>query len=129
MSNMDYKYKGRFSVARLVISILSFVACLIILVQSCAVGFVNSVDNSEDASGSAGFILMIFILVGAIVGIATRNSRKKVGPIVAGIIYIIGGLFSLIFTGGTYGDLIIWAVISIIFGVFFIIAGALNKAD
>ena len=121
------KYKGRFSVARLVISILSFVICIIILVQSCATGFVNTVQESSDVSGSAGFLLTLFILVGAIVGIATRNSMKKAGPIVAGAFYLVGGLFSLIFAGGTYGDLIIWAVLSIVFGIFFIVAGILNN--
>ncbi len=128
-NNGVVKYKGRFSIARLVISIVSFVICVIVLIQSCATGFVNALEESKDVSGSAGFILTIFILVGAIVGIVTRNSRSKAGPIVAGAFYLLGGLLALLFAGGTYGDLIIWAVISIVFGIFFIVAGVLNKSE
>lgn len=123
------KYKGKFSVARLVLSIISYVICLFILFQSCAVGFVNSVENNSDTSGTAGVILMIFMLAASSVGIATRNSRKKAGPIVAGALYVAGGLLGLLSSGGSYGDLVVWSVVSLAFGIFFIIAGVLNKDE
>lgn len=123
------KYKGKFSVARLVLTIISYVISFVILIQSCAVGVVNSVEESSDTSGTAGILLMIFILVAASVGIATRNSRKKAGPIVAGAFYIVGGLLAVLSSGGAYGDLVIWSIVSIGFGIFFLIAGILNKAD
>lgn len=127
--NSGIKYKGKFSVGRLVLSIISYVISFMILIQSCAVGFVNSVEDNSDTSGTAGVILMICIIVAASVGIATRNSRKKAGPIVAGAFYIVGGLLGLLSSGGSYGDLIIWSVVSIAFGIFFLIAGILNKAE
>ncbi len=110
--------------ARLVIGIISIVLFVVITFQSCAVGIGNTLQENGEASGSAGFLLAICMLVAGIVGVAARKS--KVGSIVAGAFYAFGGLIAIV-NVGTYSDLQIWAVLSFIFAIVFILTGILQK--
>lgn len=112
--------------ARLVIGILSMVLFLIISFQSCAVGVGNALAENEEVSGSAGLVLAFFMLVAGIIGVAARKS--KAGSIVAGVFYALGGLIGIV-SAGSYKDLYIWAVLSFIFAVVFILTGILQKKD
>jgi len=112
--------------ARLVIGILSMVLFLIISFQSCAVGVGNALAENEEVSGSAGLALAFFMLVAGIIGVAARKS--KAGSIVAGAFYALGGLIGIV-SAGSYTDLYIWAVLSFIFAVVFILTGILQKKD
>ncbi len=69
--------------ARLTIGIISIVLFVVVSMQSCAVGVANTVLNNGEASGTAGTILSICLLVAGIVGICVRNSLSN-GPLVAG---------------------------------------------
>lgn len=122
----DIKKQGVWSTGRLVIGIISCLLFVFVTFQSCAVGLVNTIDETGEVGGSAGVIVAICILIAGIVGICTRNARGKSGAIVGGIFYFIGAFFSMA-AGSTYGDLPIWGFISFVFGVVFIIAGIKTK--
>lgn len=110
----------RFSVARLVICILSFVIALYMFNQIRLVAVVNALGgNSSDFSGGAGTILAILMIVAGITGIVGRN--KTLPTLVAGIAYIVGAIIGFIGLG-TYGDLIVWSILALIFGIFFVLA-------
>lgn len=106
--------------AKLVLGILSLILFIIIMLQSCAVGVVNSIDeNSSDLSGGAGTLLAFVMLVAGIIGVVARDSKR--GSMTAGILYAAGALIG--FAGhGTYGDLAIWSVVALVFGVVFILS-------
>ena len=66
---------------KLVAGILSIVFFFVVMLQSCAAGVVNAIEDNGGTSGSAGLIVGILILVGGIVSIATRKSTGKGGNI------------------------------------------------
>ena len=104
--------------AKLVIGIISIVLFIIIMFQSCAVGVVNTLQsNSDDVSGSAGMLLAFAMLIAGIIGITARKSKG--GGITAGVFYVIAALIGLA-NLGTYGDLVVWSVVSLGFGIVFI---------
>lgn len=104
---------------KLVIGILSVVLFAFIAFQSCAVGVVNAVEsNAADTSGGAGMLLAFVFLVAGVVGAVARNSKGA--GITAGILYLFGAIVGFA-NQGTYGDLVVWAFISLAFGVVFLI--------
>ena len=113
--------------AKTVMGIVSIVLFIIILFQSCATGVGNVIEGNEtDTSSSGGVFLAFLVLIGGIVGIATKNSRG--GGIAAGVFYIIAALIG--FTNqGSFGDLIVWSVLSLIFGVLFLFDGYKGKSN
>jgi hypothetical protein len=111
--------------AKLVIGIISIVLFMVIMFQSCAVGVANVLQsNTDDMSGSAGVILAFAMLIAGIIGIAARKSKG--GGITSGLFYIIAALIGFV-NLGTFGDLVIWSVISLAFGVVFIIGSLKMK--
>lgn len=110
--------------AKLIIGIVSIVLFIIIVFQSCATGVVNAIEGSDDVSGSAGMLLAFAMLIGGIVGLATRNSKG--GGITAGAFFILGAIVGFA-NLGTFGDLVIWSVLALLFGGFFIISSATMK--
>ena len=112
-------YKQSAKTIRLVIGIISIVLCLIILLQSCAVGVGNAVLENGESGGSGGFILSISMLVSGIMSIAAR--KTKGGIITSIVFYIVGSIIAFI-NAGSYSDLYIWAVIGLIFAVLLIIS-------
>lgn len=93
---------------KLVSGILSCVFFLIVTMQSCAVGFANIVTESGESSGTAGFLLALFMLAGGITSIVLRNKRGK-GNIALFTLYYIGLLIGF-FLRGNYSDLLIWGI-------------------
>lgn len=110
---------------KLVTNVLSLVLFLLIIFQSCAVGFLNSLEgNTEDSSGGAGVVLAVLMLVAAIVGLVTRKENK--GDLAVTIIYglaAIVGFSSL----GTFTDLIVWSVLSLLFAILNFISFLIQK--
>ncbi len=106
---------------RLVAGILSIVLCLIVLLQSCAVGAVNAISENGEVSGSAGFLVAIFMLAGGIVSIATRKAEGKAGSIVLIILF---GLAALVGYAnyGSYSDLVVWSSWCLVNAVLAVIA-------
>ncbi|MCD8230991.1 MAG: hypothetical protein LUD14_04070 [Clostridiales bacterium] len=109
---------------KLIIGIISIVLFVLIAFQSCAVGTVNILSESDEVSGTAGLLLAFCMLIAGIVGICTRKGRA--GGIVAAVFYLFGGLMG-ISNYGTYSDLAIWSVLCFIFGIIFILT-SLKKA-
>lgn len=106
--------------AKLILGILSLVLFIVIMLQSCAVGVVNSIDdNTSDLSGGGGTLLAFIMLIAGIIGVVARDSRT--GSLVAGIFYLVGALIGFV-SLGTYGDLVVWSVVSLAFGVVFVIS-------
>lgn len=116
------KYRGALSTCRLVIGILSIVFSLVILLQSFAAGVVNTLEPTGDVGGTAGFFVAILFIASGIVGIVTRNSRKKVGPVTCFFLYIFSGLLGAS-NSAVYTDLQIWSGLAVVFGVIFLISG------
>ncbi len=110
---------------KLVLGIISIVAFTVIMFQSCAAGLVNAIEsNTSDTSGGAGVFLAFAMLIAGIVGITTRKSKG--GGIAAGVFYAISALIG--FTNlGTYGDLVVWSVLALIFGIVFIVGSVTMK--
>ena len=109
-----------FSVARLVVCILSFVIALYMFNQIRLVAVVNALGgNSSDFSGSAGTILAILMIAAGVTGIVGRN--KALPTFIAGITYVIGAIIGFIGLG-TYGDLVVWSITALVFGIFFVLA-------
>lgn len=118
--------KSKGSTPRLVIGIISIVLFVLVMLQSCAVGIGNTLADSGENSGSAGFLLAICFLVAGIVGVATR--RGKGGGIVSGCFYAFGGVIGIA-NVGSYSDLKIWSILSIVFAVVFIVSSIMTGRD
>lgn len=124
--NVNYNYeikkveivreKNGWSRAKMIIGIVSMVLFLIISLQSCAVGVSNTLSENESSTGSLGFMCALFMLIGGIVSVATKNSKGKGGNIIAIIFFWLAALLT-IGTGTTYGDLPVWGSISFSFGL------------
>lgn len=122
------RHKGFWSAGRLTIGIISIILFVLVTFQSCAAGISNALQENEAVSGTMGVMLAFCLLIAGIVGICTRNSMSKIGPVVTTIFYWIGSVFT-VGSGETYGDLPIWGTISFAFGVVFLISAFKTKKE
>lgn len=100
----------------MVTGILSMVFTILVLFQSCAAGIVNTVEDSGDVGGTAGFLLAVLMLAGGIVEVATRKASGKGGAVAAVILFLLAAVIG--FTNAkVYQDLKIWAAWCLILGV------------
>lgn len=106
--------------AKLTIGIVSLVLSFVVLFQSCAAGIGSALtNNTKDTSGSAGIFFTILLIAAGVVGIVGRSSKG--GAIAATVLYAIDGLIGTTATG-IFKDLVVWGVISFIFGAVFLIS-------
>ena len=118
--------KERGGVAELVVGIISIILSAFIIFQSCIAGIGNALTDNEDGGGASGAVIAICMLIGGIVGMATRKSEGKGGAITSAGFYLITSLIG--FTGaGSFKDLKVYAVIGLIFAVIFIWAAFSRK--
>lgn len=110
--------------SRLVIGIISIVLSCVTLFQSCIVGIANTLSDNGEKSGIFGFLLSVFMLVAGILGICCR--KIKSGIIVAGLFLLIGGVVAYQ-NSGSYLDLNLWSIISIIFGITFVVSAIAQR--
>ncbi len=110
---------GNMKTWKLVSGILCIVLSLFVLLQSCAAGLSNTLQDNGEVGGSAGVIVAIMLLAGGIVSIATRKGGKG-GNIALTVMFGIAALLGLTLAG-SYGDLVIWAVWCLICAVLAII--------
>ena len=122
----EEKKNGKWQTARLVIGILLMVLFAVVSLQSCAVGLGNAITNNGEVSGSFGFLSSLAMLVAGIVGVATRKSASKGGPITACAFCWIVFFFSRI-GSGSFRDLRVWGLIAFGFGCFFLFSGMTSK--
>jgi uncharacterized membrane protein YoaK (UPF0700 family) len=107
-----------------VIGIFSIVLFIVVEFQSCAAGLGNALSKSNESSGSAGFILGVFMLIA---GILTLVSKRSKGILITSIVlYILGALIGFA-NVGHFKDLSIWAGLNLIFGALLIFHLVKNK--
>lgn len=105
-------------ILRMVCGIICCCLFLVIVFQSCAVGIGNALGDSEEVSGSAGFITAVLMLVAGIISIAGRKSKGA--TITALVFYVLAGIIACTMYG-SFSDLQIYGVLNFIFaGLFFI---------
>lgn len=104
---------------KLIIGIISMVLFCVIAFQSCAAGISNAIDDNDEISGAAGFFLAVCLLIAGILCVVMRKEIS--GGFVESGFYLVGGLVGLL-CFGTFADLQIWSVISLILGGFFLIS-------
>lgn len=109
---------------KLVIGIISMVLFVLISLQSCVAGLGNALSENGEVSGTAGLMVAFSMLIAGIVGVATRKGFA--GGIVAGCFYALGGIIGIA-NYGSYGDLMIWSILSFIFALVFVIGSILTK--
>ena len=112
-------------VLRMVVGIICCVLFAVIMLQSCAVGLGNTFDGSGETSGSVGFLLGIFMLVGGIIGIAGRKSMGA--TITATVFFLIASIFGISSKGSSFSDLEIYGYLNLIFAGLFIISLILER--
>jgi len=93
------------------------VLSIVIILTSCVAGFAEAISGNGN-SGAAGLFAAVFMMIGSIIGVTTRNSRG--GGITAGVFFAISGIIG-ISSSGLYKDLLVWSVISLAFAVTFIV--------
>lgn len=114
-------------VFKLVAGILCIILSAFVIFQSCAAGVANTLAENGEASGSAGVIVAVFLLVGGIVMIATRNNEGKSGSIAAVIIFVLAAIVGFAMAG-SYTDLKIWAGLCSVLAVVNVIAAVRSRA-
>ena len=110
---------------RLIIGIVSFLMALLVTFQSWFAGLSNAMEDNGVIGGTAGVFLSILLIVAGIIGVVTRKGEGK-GPFVAGGFYIVGGLLAYAMAG-SYSDLYIWSVVSVIFGIVFVVGTIVER--
>lgn len=94
---------------KLVAGILSIVFFAVVILQSCAAGFVNAIEeNTKDTSAAGGVLLGVLMLAGGIVSISTRKGGRG-GNIATFIVFLLAALIGFA-NLGRYSDLVIWAI-------------------
>lgn len=103
-----------FRLARTIIGILSLVAFIFVMFQSCAANVVNAMEaNTADASAGGGTLLAFVLLIAGITTALGRDNAKA--TLVAAIMYGVGAIIGFA-SLGTYGDLVFWSIIAVLFG-------------
>ena len=95
---------------KLVSGILSIIFFCIVTLQSCTVGVANALSEHGENTGTLGFGLAFFMLIGAIISIVVHKSEKNGGNIALIVIFGLATLSGLAGSGSNYGDLIIWTI-------------------
>ncbi len=104
---------------KLVIGIICCVLPFVIFFQSCAAGVVNTMEDSGEVSGSAGFFVGVLMLSGGIVSIAAR--KKRGGAIANVVLFALAALIGFP-NSGTFSDLAIWAGLCVVIAVINVIS-------
>ena len=116
-------YKNSAVILRLVLGILSIVISAVVGFQSCAAG----ISEAESSSGAGGLFTGFFLLAAGIVAIAAR--KTKGGTIASIILYALAAIFAFANLSENFGDLVVWAVLSVIFAVVLLITLFLKEKD
>ena len=103
------------------------VSFLIISFQSCAVGFVNAVeDNKDDTSGAGGILVAFGLLIAGIVATVLWKKKSKGGDIALIVIYGLTALMGFS-NQGTFSDLVIWSSWALICAIMAVVAYMLHS--
>ena len=106
--------------AKLIIGIISIIVFLVVMMQSCAAGVVEALDDGDGVATASGMIVGIMLLVSGIVSIVTHKNVKGGGTVASIIMYALAGLIGIA-GSGIYKDLQLWGGLCLIFAVVFLI--------
>ena len=95
-----------------VIGILSIVLFVITMLQSCAAGLGDALQNKGGSSGGSGVLLSFCMLIAGIIILASKKSKGMV--ITSIVFYLLGALFGYAAVG-MFKDLAVWATLNVIF--------------
>lgn len=98
---------------KLVLGIIGLILSIIIMMQSCAAGVVNALEDNGDVGGFAGYLVAFLLIAGSIVMIATRNSSGKGGSVASLILFALAGVIA-VSNAAVYKDLTIWGILCFI---------------
>lgn len=107
-----------------VIGIISIVLFILVSFQSCAAGVGNTLSNNKEASGTAGFMLAILMLIAGIIAIISKASK---GMTITSIVFYVLAFIIGICNVGHYSDLKIWSILNLIFAALLIFHIVKNK--
>lgn len=110
---------------KLISGILTIVFFLIVMLQSCAAGVVNALEDNGGTSGSIGLFVGILMLCGGIVSICVRKGGRG-GNIALIVIFLLAAIIG--FAGyGNYSDLVIWSIWCLINAILAVVALVKDK--
>jgi len=109
-----------------VIGIISIVLFVFVTFQSCVAGLGNAISDNDEASGSAGLMLAMFMLIAGIITLISKLSKGM--TVTATIFYVVGGLIGIA-NVGTYADLKIWSILSFAFAALLLFNLFKNKEE
>jgi len=95
-----------------VIGIISIVLFILVAFQSCAAGIGNALASNKEASGSAGIMLAILMLIAGIIAIISKYSK---GMTITAIVFYVLAFIVGIANVGHFSDLKIWSILNLIF--------------
>lgn len=96
------------------IGIISIILSVFVGFQSMIAGLGNTLSQNNEIGGSTGFLLSILLLIAGITVLASKGAKGML--IFSMLLYAIGGLLGFV-GAGSYSDLVIWSVISLLFAV------------
>ena len=115
------------NILRMVLGILTIVISVIVGFQSCAAGIGEAISEADSSSGAGGLFTGFFLLAAGIVAVAAR--KTKGGTIAAIILYALAAIFAFANLSKNFGDLTVWAVLSVIFAVVLVITLFLKEKN
>ena len=107
-----------------VTGIISIVLFIFVAFQSYAAGVGNALANNKGASGSAGIMLAIFMLIAGIIAIISKYSK---GMTIASIVFYVLAFIVGIANVGHFKNLQIWSIINLIFAALLVFHMFKNK--
>lgn len=107
---------------KLVMGIFSIVLSVVVGLQSMIAGFGNTVFETGEFGGTAGFVVSILMLVAGIVALVQRTTTGN-SPL---IMFLVAGFIGFI-GAGSYADLNIWAGVCLLFAIITFFANRKNK--
>ncbi len=99
---------------KLVIGLTSFIFCVLICVQSCVISLYISNINNTNFIFRFDFYLGIDILLAGFFVLLSILDKYSFLLSVANILYLLGGIYSLI-NKGPFNNQIIWAIVCFIY--------------
>lgn len=103
--------------AKLWFSVFTLVLSPILLFRSCTMGITNIFKENNSLSGTAGFLLTVCFIAGAVAGLRSRRSRSS--AVWAAVLYALGGIIGM--KGADhFADLRIWSVLSTVLAIFYL---------
>ncbi|MCQ2561691.1 MAG: hypothetical protein MJ186_06555 [Clostridia bacterium] len=93
---------------KLFLGVLTIVASVLVLFQSCAAGMVNTLGDTGEVSGTAGVLVAVIMITGGIFELATRKSPSKGTAMVLFLMFLFGALMGFA-NAGRFADLQVWS--------------------